>query len=144
MLCCVCKKNRAEKICDINSDGQTVREYFCTECYRRRAESAKRQAGADGGENTPEREEINRSVSADKGGERQKARCPFCGTTVVGYESARLFGCPECYRYLFEFIKNDVVLMQGDEPHAGKKPQNAAGTVAAAATAGAKEKGRRV
>lgn len=143
MLCCVCKKNRADKICEINSDGKTVREYFCSDCYRRRTESAKRRpgAGADGGENTPKRQDIKRSVSADKGGERQKARCPFCGTTVAGYESARLFGCPECYRYLYGFIKDDVAFMQGDEPHAGKKPQNSGGTMAAAAAA-ANEKGR--
>lgn len=32
-------------------------------------------------------------------------RCPFCGTTVETYYKTGLFGCPECYRYLFPAVK---------------------------------------
>lgn len=145
MLCCVCKKNQAEKICEMNSDGKIVREYFCPDCYRRLFDSAKRQSGteADGGGNKRKRDE-NKNSAADHKAQKQKARCPFCGTTVVDYESTRLFGCPECYRYLFDYVKNEVVLMQGNEPHAGKNPQTPVkeNTASANTAARAKEKGR--
>ena len=156
MLCCVCKKNQADKICEMNSDGKTVREYYCADCYRRLFESAKRQSGtgADGGGNKRKREDNKNSGAENKAAQKQKARCPFCGTTVTDYESTRLFGCPECYRYLFGYVEDEVVVMQGDEPHAGKNPQaqntasaatrNNAGVQSASAIAAAraKEKGR--
>ena len=51
-------------------------------------------------------------------------RCPFCGTTVETYYKTGLFGCPECYRYLFPAVKKSIYAMQGDEPHAGKSPSD--------------------
>ena len=96
----------------------------------------------------------NQAVNVDekKGEANRKERCQFCGTSVADYESTRLFGCPECYRYLFELVKDDVILMQGDEPHVGKNPQNLAKanvgsraeqkTASAVAAARAKERGR--
>lgn len=153
MLCCVCKKNRAEKVCEKTAGGKTERAYYCSDCYRRLFKNAARQTetGADGrGQTQPVRENVKNSPGEEESAAIKKARCPFCGTSVADYESTRLFGCPDCYRYLFDFVKDDVFLLQGGEPHSGKRPQNftaqnargAAERSGKADTARTKEKGR--
>ncbi|MGN1061552.1 MAG: hypothetical protein ACI4RO_00345, partial [Candidatus Scatosoma sp.] len=150
MLCCVCKKKRAEKICGKITDGKEERAYYCSDCYRRLFKNAVRTTDADGpgqgkkAETKAPFQAGHSEVRADK----KQARCPFCGTFAADYESTRLFGCPECYRYLFDYVKESVFLMQGGEPHAGKKPQDFSGkglrTAAESAGAAArmKDKGR--
>lgn len=126
MLCCVCKKNQAETICEKTTDEKTERRYYCSDCYRRLFESGKRRLSAStdvGGEKQTPQNDVNNFNNEESGAAAKKARCPFCGTSVLDYESTRLLGCPECYRYLFDYIKDGVFLMQGGEPHSGKKPQ---------------------
>ncbi|MGN1052153.1 MAG: hypothetical protein ACI4SH_02040 [Candidatus Scatosoma sp.] len=128
MLCCVCKKKRAEKICGKITDGKAERAYYCPDCYRRLFKNAARQTetGADG-RGQEKKTSAEKPIAEENGvarAEKKQARCPFCGTFVSDYESTRLFGCPECYRYLFGYVKEGVFLMQGGEPHAGKKPQD--------------------
>lgn len=110
MLCCVCRKNRAVKMHEREADGKTVREYYCSACFARlfpeisfEPKSKRDEGGAD-----------------DARGEKKERRCPFCGTGAREYYKTKLLGCPECYRYLFEEIKESVFAMQGDEPHGGK------------------------
>ena len=112
MLCCVCRKNRAVKMHEREADGKTVREYYCSACFARlfpeisfEPKSKRDEGGAD-----------------DARGEKKERRCPFCGTGAREYYKTKLLGCPECYRYLFEEIKESVFAMQGDEPHRGKCP----------------------
>lgn len=112
MLCCVCRKNRAVKMHEREADGKTVREYYCSACFARlfpeisfEPKSKRDEGGAD-----------------DARGEKKERRCPFCGTGAREYYKTKLLGCPECYRYLFEEIKESVFAMQGDEPHRGKNP----------------------
>ena len=92
------------------ADGKTVREYYCSACFARlfpeisfEPKSKRDEGGAD-----------------DARGEKKERRCPFCGTGAREYYKTKLLGCPECYRYLFEEIKESVFAMQGDEPHRGK------------------------
>ena len=66
-------------------------------------------------------------------------RCPFCGTTAETYYKTGLFGCPECYRYLFFAVKKSIYAMQGDEPHAGKTPSDQSARAGAVTAGGGKK-----
>lgn len=135
MLCCVCKKNRAAKIRDREADGRTVREYYCADCYARLfsenslnfAPKSRRNGAENAGERT--------GAATEERTEKKERRCPYCGTTAREYYQTKLLGCAECYRYLFDEIKESVFAMQGDEPHRGKRP-------AAAESFAAEEKAR--
>lgn len=146
MLCCVCKKKRAEKICGNVTDGTAERAYYCSDCYRRLFKNAARQSETDAvGRGKGKKTAPTAPLPQENGrarAEKTQARCPFCGTFISDYESTRLFGCPECYRYLFGYVKESVFRMQGGEPHAGKKPQDFAKKGARTAAEGAGEAAR--
>ncbi len=135
MLCCVCKKNRAAKIREREADGRIVREYYCADCYARLfpdfsstfAPGARKLSGAAGNafENAAAGKITANNAAASgaaANAEKKERRCPYCGTTAREYYKSKLLGCAECYRYLFEEIKESVFAMQGDEPHRGKRP----------------------
>ena len=161
MLCCVCKKNRAAKIRERESDGRIVREYYCADCYARLfpdfsstfAPGARKLSGAaDNVFKNAAAGKITANNAAASGAamngiaasgaaanaEKKERRCPYCGTTAREYYKSKLLGCAECYRYLFEEIKESVFAMQGDEPHRGKRPAAAEISTAEEKTRGGK------
>ena len=77
------------------ADGKTVREYYCSACFAR----------------------LFPEISFEPKSKRDEG-----GAGAREYYKTKLLGCPECYRYLFEEIKESVFAMQGDEPHRGKSP----------------------
>lgn len=126
MLCCICKKNRAVKMRERETDGRIVRDYYCADCYARLfpdffsafAPGARKQSAAAESLSANNIPANDNSANAEK----KERRCPYCGTTAREYYKSKLLGCAECYRYLFEEIRESVFAMQGDEPHRGKRP----------------------
>ena len=108
------------------TDGRIVRDYYCADCYARLfpdfssafAPGARKQSAAKESLSANNIPANDNSANAEK----KERRCPYCGTPARVYYNSILLGCAECYRYLFEEIRESVFAMQGDEPHRGKRP----------------------
>ena len=106
MLCCHCKKNQATKTYDRITDGKKQTEYYCLDCYHRLFIS------------------IEADAAEGKGGDRQIAMCPYCGTSEEDFRARGLVGCAQCYQSLSKAVIPVVIRLQGTETHCGKKPRN--------------------
>ena len=106
MLCCHCKKNQATKTYDRITDGKKQTEYYCLDCYHRLFIS------------------IEADAAEGKGGDRQIAMCPYCGTSEEDFRACGLVGCAQCYQSLSKAVIPVVIRLQGTETHCGKKPRN--------------------
>ena len=103
MLCCHCKKNQATKTYDRITDGKKQTEYYCLDCYHRLFIS------------------IEADAAEGKGGDRQIAMCPYCGTSEEDFRACGLVGCAQCYQSLSKAVIPVVIRLQGTETHCGKK-----------------------
>ena len=99
MLCCHCKENQATKTYEQVKNGVLETLPYCFDCYQRLF--------------------INASDLSDG---VALSVCPFCGTQAEEARKKKLVGCAYCYQTLYETLRVDIVKMQGEQAHCGKRP----------------------
>ncbi|MBQ8283980.1 MAG: hypothetical protein IJX75_02685 [Clostridia bacterium] len=99
MLCCNCKENQATKTYEQVKNGKLETQPYCFDCYQRLF--------------------INASDSSDG---VALLICPYCGITADDVRTKKLVGCAYCYRTLKETLLSEILKMQGEQAHCGKRP----------------------
>lgn len=104
MLCENCGKRDATSI--YLPPNTNKLKYLCGACYKKL-------------NNENELEQFAYSQTKKLEGEKV---CASCGTTYQEFEETGLFGCSECYKTFYEYIKNNFLPLFSEQKYLGKKP----------------------
>ena len=104
MLCENCGKKDATSI--FMPPNSNKLKYLCGACYKKINNDI----------------ELEQFVYSETKNIKGDEVCTNCGTSLKEFEKTELFGCSECYKTFYKYIKENFLPLFKEQKYLGKKP----------------------